>query len=135
LKSEKGKLKSGGGAMTADELLDRLISYAARVGKTVDALPDTRLGRHIAGQLIRCGTSPAPNYAEACAAESKPDFIHKLQIGLKELREAETWLRIIVRAELLSQVDVASILDECQQLGRIIAASIVTARQSSDRGS
>jgi four helix bundle protein len=121
--------------MTPEELLDRLINYAARVGKIVDALPDTRLGRHVAGQLIRCGTSPAPNYSEACAAESKPDFIHKLQIGLKELREAETWLRIIVRAELLSQTDVAAILDECQQLGRILGASIAKARQSPDRGS
>ncbi len=121
--------------MTPDELLDRLISYAARAGKAVDALPDTRLGRHIAGQLIRCATSPAPNYSEACAAESKPDFIHKLQIALKELREAETWFRIIVRAELLSHEQIASILDECQQLGRIIGASIVKARQSPDRHS
>ena len=63
-------------------LEDRLLDFAARVGKMVDAIPDTRLGRQIASQLVRSGTSPAPNYAEACAAESKRDFIHKLGIAL-----------------------------------------------------
>lgn len=114
--------------MNAAELLDRMITYAARVGKLVDTLPDTRMGRHVAGQLIRCGTSPAPNYAEACAAESPADFAHKLGICLKELREAETWLKMIVRAELLAETAVASLLDECSQLGKIIGASIATAR-------
>ena len=56
--------------MTPDEMVERLINFAARVGKVVDALPDTRMGRHIGGQLVRSGTSPAPNYEEACAAES-----------------------------------------------------------------
>ena len=60
--------------MTSDELIERLINFAARVGKVVDALPDTRMGRHIGGQLVRSGTSPAPNYEEACAAESRADF-------------------------------------------------------------
>ena len=63
--------------MTPEELSERLMSFAARIGKAVDALPDTRMGRHIAGQLVRCGTSPAPNYEEARAAESRADFIHK----------------------------------------------------------
>src|SRR6266478_7110727 len=84
-----------------EDIEERLLDFAARVGKVVDALPDTRLGRHIAGQLVRSGTSPAPNYAEACAAESKKDFIHKLGIALKELRETCIWLRLIVHAELL----------------------------------
>ena len=74
--------------MTSDELLERLIDFAVRVGKVVDALPDTRMGRHVAGQLVRSGTSPAPNYEEGCAAESRADFIHKLSICLKELRES-----------------------------------------------
>jgi len=73
--------------VTSDELVERLIDFAARVGKVVDALPDTRMGRHIGGQLVRSGTSPAPNYEEACAAESRADFVHKLSISLKELRE------------------------------------------------
>jgi four helix bundle protein len=72
--------------MTPDELCDRLLEFAVRVGKVVDALPDTRLGRHVAGQLVRCGTSSPPNYEEGCAAESRGDFIHKLKIVLKELR-------------------------------------------------
>lgn len=67
-----------------EDLEDRLLDFSVRVGKVVDALPDTRLGRHVAGQLVRSGTSRAPNYAEACAAESKKDFIHKLGIALKE---------------------------------------------------
>ena len=66
-----------------EDLEDRLLDFAARVGKLVDALPDTRLGRHLAGQLVCSGSSPAPNYAEACAAESKKDFVHKLGIALK----------------------------------------------------
>jgi four helix bundle protein len=68
-----------------EDLEERPLGFAARVGKVVDARPDSRLSRHIAGQLVRSGTSPAPNYAEACAAESKKDFIHKLGIAQKEL--------------------------------------------------
>ena len=77
-----------------EDLEDRLLEFAARVGKLVDAMPETRLARHVAGQLVRSGTSPAPNYAEACAAESKRDFIHKLGIALKELRETKVWIKL-----------------------------------------
>ena len=73
--------------MTPEELSQRLWKFAARVGKVVDALPDTRLGRHVAGQLVRSGTSAPPNYDEGCAAESRRDFIHKLGIALKEQKE------------------------------------------------
>jgi len=73
-----------------DDLAKRLVVFAARIGKVVDALPETRLGRHVAGQLVRCGTSPAPNYAEARGAESTKDFVHKLAICVKELRESQT---------------------------------------------
>ena len=100
-----------------------------RVGKVVDALPDTRLGRHIAGQLIRCGTSPAPNYAEGCAAESRDDFVHKLSIVLKELRETGVWLQFIVRSKLLPNQKMLDLIDEVDQLGRIIGRSIVTAKR------
>ena len=116
--------------MTPDELLDRLLELAARVGKVVDALPDTRLGRHIAGQLIRCGTSPAANYAEGSAAESRKDFSHKLGICLKELRETRTWLRLIVRAGLLSERKISAVLDEYEQLCNIIGKSVITARKN-----
>ena len=116
--------------MTPDELLNRLLELAARVGKVVDALPETRLGRHVAGQLIRCGTSPAANYAEGSAAESRKDFSHKLSICLKELRETRTWLRLIVRADLLSERKMSAVLDECEQLCNIIGKSVITARKN-----
>lgn len=82
--------------MKTNDLSDQLLTLAARVGKVVDALPDTRLGRHIASQLVRNGTSPAPNYEETCGAESRKDFIHKLRIALKELREIRCWVRLII---------------------------------------
>ena len=114
--------------MTPDELSERLLEFAARVGKLVDALPDARLGRHVAGQLVRCGTSPPPNYEEACAAESRADFVHKLKIALKELRETRFWLRYIVRTDMLSTKQMADLLDECTQLCNIIGKSTVTAK-------
>ena len=114
--------------MTPDELSERLLEFAVRVGKVVDALPDSRLGRHVAGQLIRCGTSGPPNYEEGCAAESRADFVHKLKIVLKELRESRFWLRYIARTELLSTAQIGNLLDECQQLCNIIGKSVVTAK-------
>jgi four helix bundle protein len=118
-----------------DALEDRLLEFAARCGKVVDALPDTRMGRHVAGQLVRCGTSGAPNYAEACAAESRNDFIHKLRIALKELRESSVWLRLCVRSELLPQSRLVPLNDECTQLMKVIAKSIVTAKANMAKGS
>ena len=113
-----------------EELEERSLDFAARVGKVVDALPNTRLGRHIAGQLVRSGTSPAPNYAEACAAESKRDFIHKLGIALKELRESRSWIKLILKAELLPEPRMSSLLDEVQQLCNIVGKSIITAKSN-----
>jgi four helix bundle protein len=118
--------------MTPDELSERLLTFAARAGKVVDALPDTRMGRHIAGQLVRCGTSPAPNYEEACAAESRADFIHKLAIVLKELRESRLWIRLIIKAELLPEHRMADLRDECSQLCNIIGQSVVTAKANKE---
>jgi len=115
--------------VTPDELLERLINFAARVGKVVDALPDTRMGRHVGGQLVRSATSPAPNYEEGCAAESRADFVHKLSICLKELRESRTWIRLIVKTEMLPEHRLGELLDECNQLCNIIAQSIVTAKE------
>jgi len=115
--------------VTPDELLERLINFAARVGKVVDALPDTRVGRHIGSQLVRSGTSPAPNYEEGCAAESRADFVHKLSISLKELRESRTWIRLIIKTEMLPEHRLGELLDECNQLCNIIAQSIVTAKE------
>jgi four helix bundle protein len=116
-----------------EELEERLLSFAARVGKVVDSLPDTRLGRHIGGQLVGSGTSPGPNYAEACAAESKKDFIHKLGIALKELRETRFWLRLIARSELLPLPRLNELIEECEQLTNILARSIITAKSNRAR--
>ena len=122
--------KSGKGNMKPSDLSERLIDFAARIGKVVDALPDTRMGRHIAGQLVRCGTSPALNYEEACAAESRADFVHKLGICLKELRECRCWTKLIIRTELLPQHRMSELLDECEQLCNIIGRSVVTAKRA-----
>ena len=122
--------RPGGRKVTPEDLSERLWNFAARVGKVVDALPDTRLGRHVAGQLVRCGTSAPPIYDEACAAESRADFAHKVSIALKELRESRGWLRFAARAELLPPQRTLDIVDECEQLAKILGKSIVTVKQN-----
>jgi len=119
--------------MNSDELSVRLWKFAARVGKVVDALPDTRLGRHVAGQLVRSGTAAGPNYDEGCAAESRADFAHKLSVALKELKETRGWLRFIVIAGLLPEKRIAIMLDEGEQLIKIVGKSIATAKGKSRR--
>lgn len=114
--------------MTPDELSERIWDFAARVGTVVDALPDTRMRRHVAGQLVRCGTSPAPNYDEGSVAESRADFIHKLGIAFKELRESRGWLRFIVKTKLLPANRIAPLLTECEELGKILASSLAAAK-------
>jgi four helix bundle protein len=115
--------------MTPQELSDRLWKFAARVGKVVDALPDARLGRHVAGQLVRCGTSSPPNYDEACAAESRADFAHKIGIALKEMRETRGWLRFIIIAELLPEPRIHALIQESEELAKILGKSSVTAKK------
>ena len=85
----------------ADDIEDRLIDFAVRVIKLADSLPPTSAGKHIARQVLRSGTSPAPNYAEARGAESNADFVHKLKVALKELNETKVWLKMVCRAELM----------------------------------
>lgn len=82
----------------ADKLEERLIDFAVRIVKLSANLPKTPAGKHIAGQILRSGTSPAPNYGEARGAESHADFVHKLGIVLKELNETSIWLRVIERS-------------------------------------
>ena len=111
-----------------DDIEERMIDFAVRVIRLSEALPDTQAGKHIKGQLLRSGTSPAANYAEARSAESRKDFVHKLKIVVKELNETRIWLRIIIQSELMAAERLEAVLDECDQLCQIIGASLQTAR-------
>lgn len=114
----------------AHALEDRLIDFAVRIITLVEALPDTKAGKHIAGQLLRSGTSPAPNYGEAQSAESRADFLHKMKICLKELRETLIWLKIIERKPLCPKTRLTPILTECDELISIFVKSIQTAERN-----
>ena len=107
------------------------MGFAADIIKLAARLDKTAVGRHIGGQLTRSGTSSGANYEEACAAESRLDFIHKLQIVLKELRESLYWLRLIKKASVIPDTDptLIDLLQEAEELANIIAKSIVTARR------
>ena len=109
------------------DLEDRPLNDAVMILRVVEQLPNTRVGSHIAGQLVRCGTSPLPNHGEAEAAESSDDFAHKLKVCLKELRESRRWLLLIQRAELLADKRlVSAALQETEELIRIFFASLRT---------
>ena len=97
----------------------------------VESLPNTRTGNHITGQLLRCGTSPAANYGEAQSAESRKDFIHKLKIALKELRETQVWLKIIQRKRSVKNgEEPGNSIAECDELISIFVTSIRTAEKN-----
>lgn len=113
--------------MTPQELEDRLIDFAVLVISVVESLSNTKAGNHIAGQLVRSGTSPAPNYGEARSAESRKDFIHKMKISLKELRETLVWLKIIARKQLGDCREVPAAVAECDELIAIFVSSTKTA--------
>ena len=112
----------------ADTLEERLIDFAVRIIKLSASLPKTSAGRHISGQILRSGTSPAPNYGEARGAESHSDFVHKLRVVLKELNETSIWLRIIERSELIKSQLLSDIIQETGELCRIFAISLRTAK-------
>ena len=120
--------------MKGDDITERLIGFAVAVIKIVDALPDTPTGRHLAGQLLRAGTSPGANYEEARGAESRRDFLHKLGITLKELQESRYWLRVIFRSDLVTKHPVEPVVREADEIVRIIGASQRTARSNTRRG-
>ena len=113
---------------TPQELSDRWWQFAARIAKVVDALPDTRVGRHVAGQIVRSGIAAAPNYDEARCGESRADFVHKVNVALKELVETRGWLKFIILAGLLPAKRVAVLVEECDQLCRILGKSMATAK-------
>lgn len=91
--------------MNKSELEERLINFSVLVISIVNELPNTKAGKHLSGQLVRCGTSPALNYGEAQSGESRKDFVHKMKIALKELRETFVCLKIIYKAKLYKSKD------------------------------
>ena len=112
------------------DLEDRLLEFSARMIRLVDSLPDTRAGNHIAGQILRCGTLPYGNHGEVEAAESRKDFIHKLKVCLKELKETRRWLRLLSKAGLVPHERMAAILGETEELIKIFFTSIRTAEKN-----
>ena len=110
------------------DLEDRLLDYAAAVVKLTEQLHKTRAGNHVGGQLLRSATSPYFNHGEAEAAESRRDFVHKLGVCLKELRESHRALRLIARVPLVDSTEALDpLLKETDELVRIFKSSIRTA--------
>lgn len=116
------------------DLQDRLIDYAVRIVRLSESLPDTKAGKHVSSQMLRSGTAPAPNYGEAQSAESKADFVHKLKVALKELRETEVWLKIIQKAKMVKPASkLTPLLGETDELVAILFASVTTAKRRKER--
>ena len=125
------EFNEGPGGNRKFDLEDRLLDFASAIIDLSETLPNSRAGNHIAGQILRSGTPPYPNHGEAEAAESRDDFIHKLKICLKELRETRRWARLIKRkAWVKNEVTLLFVLGECDELIRIFHSSIQTARRN-----
>ncbi|HEY5769629.1 MAG TPA: four helix bundle protein [Terrimicrobium sp.] len=115
-------------ASGAYDLEYRLLEYAVRIIRVAESMKRSAAGLHIADQLLRSGTSPYGNHGEAEGAESRDDFIHKLRVCFKELRESRRWLKLIQRAELIEKPELlAGLINESDELVRIFAKSIQTA--------
>jgi len=113
------------------DLEDRLLKFAADIIELTESLPNTRAGNHIAAQLLRCGTSSLSNHGEVEAAESRRDFLHKLRICLKELRETKRWLRLLTRTKSIdTPANFTTCLNEVEELIRIFVASIRTVQRN-----
>jgi four helix bundle protein len=106
------------------ELSERVLDYGLRTIKVVESLPKTLVGRRIGDQLLRSATSVGANFEEAQAAESRDDFVHKLQVALKELRESNYWLRLLSKAGALPEQRLAPLLDESNQLVAMLSKAV-----------
>ena len=123
--------RTSNAAQRVFDLEERLLEFASVIIDISEKLPNTRSGNHVAGQLLRSGTSPYSNHGEAESAESSDDFVHKLKVCLKELRETLRWLRLIHRKIWLGEdPQLKWGLIECDELIRIFVASIRTAKQN-----
>jgi four helix bundle protein len=114
--------------MAEGELKVRTKRFALRVLKLVDALPENVSGRALANQLVRSGTSVGANYRAACRGRSKADFLARLAIAEEEADETCYWLELITESQMLPANRISPLLDEADQLTRILVASIKTAR-------
>jgi four helix bundle protein len=115
--------------MNQQDLEKRLINLAVSIIQITEGMRDSRASNHLAGQLLRSGTSPALNYGEARRAESKKDFVHKLRVVLKELGESYNTLRIILLANCYSEeVKIQGTIKETNELIAIFTQSIKTAQ-------
>jgi four helix bundle protein len=110
------------------DLEERLIDFAVRIMVLVESLPNTRSSNYIAGQMLRCGVAPALLYGEAQSAESRDDFIHKMKIVLKELKETRVCLKLVKRKEMIKPKRLDNISKENEELVAIIAKSVETAK-------
>ena len=119
----------------SDGMSDRFMVFVISIIKIEKQLCKSYSGRHIYGQLFRAGTSGGANYEEARAGESRADFIHKMQITLKELREALFWIKLIAAAKLIaSENEVLNFLvKESKELACITAKSIITAKSKNEK--
>lgn len=118
------------------DLEERLLEFANRVVRVTKSMEKSRASNHIADQLLRSGTSPYGNHGEAEGAESRGDFIHKLKICYKELRESRRWLKLVQRAEFVPiTTHLNPLIDEAEELVRIFASSIRTAQRNGQAAS
>jgi four helix bundle protein len=114
--------------MNSREVSDRLLDYGVSAIRLVESLPRTLAGRRIGDQLLRSSISVGANYEEAQAAESRQDFVHKLQIALKELRESNYWLRLLAKAGIAPGHQLSAILDESGQLRAMLSKAAATTK-------
>lgn len=113
---------------TKFDLEDRLIEYSSGIIRLVESLPSTKAGGHIGGQMLRCGIAPALLYGEAQGAESRDDFIHKMKIALKELKETRVCLKLVQKNAMINQI--GGISSENEELIAIFSKSIETAKRN-----
>jgi len=116
--------------MNADDLKKRTKQFALRILKLVAALPNTIAGRAIGGQLVRAGTSVGANYRAACRGRSKAEFVAKLGISEEEADESGYWMEIIIEGQLLKRRQVEPLLNEANELTRILAQSRISASRA-----
>jgi len=115
--------------MKGDDIAERLLDLGARVMNLAESLPKTMSGKHVAAQILRCGTSAGANYEEARGGQSRADFVHKLGIAWRETRETCYWVRLIKRAKLVRPERLDKLLQEGQELSSILGKSMSTAKQ------